>query len=94
MIIGRGGENLKRIETDSRARVQFDPAHQPGDAERRVTVSGSQENVRAAKDMIMRVVEEESERKVGTHGRLLEGSFLNSPFSDDEDCPANIGTLY
>lgn len=64
MVIGRGGENLKRIETESRARVQFDPSHQPGDTERRVTVSGTRENVQAARALIMRVVEEESERKV------------------------------
>lgn len=67
MIIGRGGENLKRIENESRARVQFEPAGGPGEIDRRVTISGTPENVKVAKEMINKVVEEEMGRKVCIH---------------------------
>ncbi|KAK6436991.1 hypothetical protein LTR95_006815 [Oleoguttula sp. CCFEE 5521] len=58
LIIGRGGENLKRIEAESSARIQF---LQPGSShasERECTISGSTRARENAKAAIFGIIEE------------------------------------
>ncbi|KAG9295239.1 hypothetical protein G9A89_000062 [Geosiphon pyriformis] len=62
LVIGRGGENLKRIEKTTGARIQFSQgelSNQPPDVvERRVTITGTMEDVQAAKAMIQQLVDD------------------------------------
>ncbi|OZJ03946.1 hypothetical protein BZG36_02929 [Bifiguratus adelaidae] len=57
LIIGRGGENLKRIERDSGAKVQI---HQPDHdliGERRITIKGRPSDVKAARQYIQDTID-------------------------------------
>jgi len=57
LIIGRAGENLRRVEAETQARVQFIPA-QPGANTRQCTLSGPVHAREAAKRDIFRTIEE------------------------------------
>jgi len=57
LIIGRSGENLRRVEAESHARVQFIPAL-PGSNTRSCTISGPPHAREAAKRDIFRTIEE------------------------------------
>ncbi|KAF4548239.1 KH domain-containing protein 3 [Elsinoe fawcettii] len=58
LIIGRGGENLRRVESETGARVQFIPAGQPGAPQRQCTISGTRRQVEAAKREIFQTIED------------------------------------
>ncbi|KAJ3016682.1 hypothetical protein HKX48_003917 [Thoreauomyces humboldtii] len=51
LIIGRAGENMKRIENTCNVKVQFTPAN-GGELDRRTTITGAREDVAEAKRMI------------------------------------------
>lgn len=58
-IIGRGGENIRDIQTRTGAHVSMQPSHEvpPGSAERMVTVSGAPGAVAEAQQMIMMLLQ-------------------------------------
>lgn len=58
LIIGRNGENLRRVESESGARVQFIPAREPNAANRQCTISGPPQAREIAKQEIFRVIDE------------------------------------
>ncbi|RIB24159.1 hypothetical protein C2G38_723122 [Gigaspora rosea] len=58
LVIGRGGENLKRIEKQTGARIQFSQDQPPDVIERRVTITGTPDDVKNAKGMIQQLVED------------------------------------
>lgn len=58
LIIGRNGENLRRVESETGARVQFIQAKDSHVSERQCTISGSLRAREAAKDAIFSIVEE------------------------------------
>ncbi|KAK9712429.1 hypothetical protein K7432_007147 [Basidiobolus ranarum] len=58
LVIGRGGESLKRIERAHGVKVQFSQDQAPSDPERKVTVLGSSDDVEKAKEMIIQIIEE------------------------------------
>lgn len=58
LIIGRGGENLRKVEGESGARVQFLSAKDPNGAERQCTISGAPRSREAAKAAIFGIIEE------------------------------------
>ncbi|CAG8532298.1 17201_t:CDS:10 [Acaulospora colombiana] len=58
LVIGRGGENLKRIEKQTGARIQFSQDQPPDVVERRVTITGTPEDVKSAKGMVQQLVED------------------------------------
>ncbi|KAF2862568.1 hypothetical protein K470DRAFT_255860 [Piedraia hortae CBS 480.64] len=58
LIIGRNGENMRRIESDTGARVQFLQARDSHVPERQCTISGSLRARIAAKDAIFQIIEE------------------------------------
>ena len=57
LIIGRAGENLRRVEAETGARVQFVPAREPG-AQRQCTITGTLRQREAAKREIFSTIEE------------------------------------
>ncbi|CAG8510695.1 16490_t:CDS:2, partial [Racocetra persica] len=58
LVIGRGGENLKRIEKQTGARIQFSQDQPPDVIERRVTITGTPDDVKNAKGMIQQLVDD------------------------------------
>ena len=58
LIIGRQGENLRRVEAETGARVQFIPAREPNAQHRQCTISGSLRSREHAKQEIFRVMED------------------------------------
>ncbi|KAJ3039331.1 hypothetical protein HDV00_012324 [Rhizophlyctis rosea] len=56
LVIGRGGENMKKIESDFKVRIQFATA-QPGEQERLTTITGGERDVEAAKENIMAMIQ-------------------------------------
>jgi far upstream element-binding protein len=68
LIIGRAGENLRRVESETGARVQFIPAREPGAAQRQCTITGTSRQREAAKQEIFTTMEENG----GTSGPIPE----------------------
>jgi len=58
LIIGRSGENLRRVESETGARVQFIQAREPNATQRSCTISGSIQSREAAKREIFKVIED------------------------------------
>jgi len=58
LIIGRNGENLRRVESETGARVQFIQAKDSHVAERQCTISGSTRAREAAKEQIYSIIDE------------------------------------
>ncbi|KAF9924904.1 Far upstream element-binding protein 1 [Mortierella alpina] len=56
LIIGRGGENLKRIERETGCKVQFSQDGNPGDRERFVNIIGQPVGIADAKRQIQEIV--------------------------------------
>ncbi|ORZ23650.1 hypothetical protein BCR42DRAFT_139821 [Absidia repens] len=54
IIIGRGGDNLKKVERYSGARIQID--QDSGDSERDITLTGEEDQIQMARDMIQQMV--------------------------------------
>lgn len=59
IIIGRGGETIKRLQQQTEAGIQVQPEHltQPGANERKVNLSGTDEQIAAAKREISSLVD-------------------------------------
>ena len=58
LVIGRGGDNLKRIEKETGARIQFITGPQHNGPQRDCRLSGDARNRHDAKHMIWRILEE------------------------------------
>ncbi|KAL2927571.1 Far upstream element-binding protein 1, partial [Bienertia sinuspersici] len=59
LVIGKGGETIKMMQTKSGARIQVVPLHlPPGDAsvERNIFINGTQEQIDAAKELLNEVI--------------------------------------
>ncbi|KXS21631.1 hypothetical protein M427DRAFT_275205 [Gonapodya prolifera JEL478] len=61
LIIGKGGTNLKEIESDTKAKVQF--KGEQTDPERHVTITGTAEAVDAARKRIQGVIADHNDRQ-------------------------------
>lgn len=64
LIIGRNGENLRKVESDSGARVQFIQAKDSHVPERQCTISGSLRARESAKAAIFGIIEENGGQNV------------------------------
>ncbi|CAL1135855.1 unnamed protein product, partial [Cladocopium goreaui] len=60
-VLGRGGETIRRLEDESRARLEIDKA------EGRLTISGRPESIERAKELVLLEV---------SHCKLLDGTVL------------------
>ena len=57
VVIGKGGEMIKKIQQESGARIQFRPEDELGGPNRMCNISGSQEQTQAAYNMVQELVE-------------------------------------
>ncbi|KAG0172823.1 Far upstream element-binding protein 1 [Apophysomyces sp. BC1015] len=76
LVIGKGGENLKKIERMSGAKVQF--TADTGDVERRVNMTGEADQVKIARDMIQQVVDDARVTEAARHGGRPESAAVSS----------------
>jgi far upstream element-binding protein len=64
LVIGRGGEQIKRMQQDSGCKIRI-ASDSDGTQERTCTLSGSQESIDSAKRMLGDVVERGNNRQQG-----------------------------
>ncbi|KAI8848071.1 hypothetical protein BC829DRAFT_225619 [Chytridium lagenaria] len=62
LVIGKGGENMKRIEKDAGVKIQFSQDQSPNDPERRTTIMGPEDGIKIAKDLISEIIDGTSRR--------------------------------
>ncbi|XP_021749932.1 calcium-binding protein P-like [Chenopodium quinoa] len=82
LVIGKGGETIKNIQTRSGARVQVIPLHlPPGDApmERTVQIDGTSEQIEVAKQMVNEVIENRLRNPAMTGGYSQQGYQARPP---------------
>jgi len=84
VIIGRGGEMIKKIQADTGAKVQFRTADDGQGPDRMCTVSGSSDKVQEATNMINELIENAmNQNDQGGRGRGRgRGDDRNGPFGD------------
>ncbi|XP_008775737.2 far upstream element-binding protein 2-like [Phoenix dactylifera] len=78
LIIGKGGETIKNLQTRSGARIQLIPQHLPeGDSskERTVRITGNKKHIESAKEMIKEVM-----NQVPTRPSPLSGGYSQQVF--------------
>ncbi|KAL2148888.1 hypothetical protein VTH82DRAFT_1574 [Thermothelomyces myriococcoides] len=68
LIIGRQGENLRRVESESRCRVQFIPPTGPNDQLRLCRITGPRPQREEAKEMINNIIRDSGMRGGHSHG--------------------------
>lgn len=72
LIIGRQGENLRRVEGESRCRVQFVPPAGPNETHRPCKITGPRAQREEAKEMINRIIMDSGMRS-GSQGAVDRG---------------------
>lgn len=73
LIIGRAGENLRRVESVTGARVQFMDGPETNSSSRHCKISGSRAAVASAKAEIYKVIDDNEVAKRGQGGALPRG---------------------
>lgn len=85
LIIGRGGENLRRVESQTGARVQFiDSADTPG-TKRHCRVSGSRMAVANAKAEIHKIIADNELAKRGSDKARIQGTEAMATVTQEGD---------
>lgn len=56
LVIGKAGENIRRIQCESRCKVQFDPQKTDNQGNKICQFTGTQESIKQAMDMVNEVV--------------------------------------
>ncbi|CAM0139803.1 Far upstream element-binding protein 3 [Umbelopsis sp. WA50703] len=87
LVIGKGGENLKRIEAASGARIQF--GQDEGDSERRCNITGEDDQVQVAKDMVMQVVNDASSTDSNRRGGGMPSAYGSGGNTVSVSVPGN-----
>ncbi|KAK1772852.1 hypothetical protein QBC33DRAFT_31687 [Phialemonium atrogriseum] len=90
LIIGRQGENLRRVEQDSHCRVQFVPASNPNDQFRICKITGPRGRRAEARAAINRIIEDSGMGAIARAGLDTGREHPRAPESvsvkEDEDC--------
>ncbi|RMZ79508.1 hypothetical protein DV737_g3364, partial [Chaetothyriales sp. CBS 132003] len=86
LIIGRAGENLRRVENTTGARVQFMDGPETTNAQRHCKISGSRSARTAAKAEIFRIIEDGEAAKRG------QGSAHSAPRPSAAKQPITVAT--
>ena len=69
LVIGRQGENMRRLEADTRTRIQFAPNSEKTGSTRRCTITGSKSAIDYAIHEINRTIEENDKAPKAGSGR-------------------------
>ena len=69
LVIGRQGENMRRLEAETRTRIQFAPASENTGPMRRCTITGSRTAIENAIEEINRTIEENDKAPKAGSGR-------------------------
>lgn len=94
LIIGRNGENLRKVESETGARVQFVQAKDSHVAERQCTISGSTRARESAKTAIFTIIEENGGTPTQEKGAYTAGmpgrAKVNLPALRDGEASSQI----
>jgi len=85
LIIGRQGENLRRVEKDSGCRVQFVPPVNQTDDQRQCKITGPRAQREEAKDMINRIINDSGMRTGGRGGSDAGGGYQHPAHGGGRD---------
>ncbi|KAL2929362.1 Far upstream element-binding protein 3 [Bienertia sinuspersici] len=87
LIIGKGGETIRNLQTRSGARIQLIPQNQPGEQakEKKVKVTGDKKQVDMARELIMEVMNQIWPFKSGQHSFLGVSVGNHNPVSSTEE---------
>lgn len=62
-IIGKGGETIRKITEETKARVDIHRKENPGSSEKAVTLNGRPSEINAAVKRFMEIMAEEAQKK-------------------------------
>ncbi|KAL6180011.1 hypothetical protein ACLB2K_046681 [Fragaria x ananassa] len=97
LIIGKGGEAIKYMQTKSGSRIRIVPLHLPsGDksTERSVYINGGKEQIELAKELINKVISwKSSSNAYGTNSHMQKSSYPNEKVTKARD-NSNSQTVY
>ncbi|KAL2929371.1 Far upstream element-binding protein 3 [Bienertia sinuspersici] len=98
LIIGKGGETIRNLQTRSGARIQLIPQNQPGEQakEKKVKVTGDKKQVDMARELIMEVMNQIWPFKSGQHSFLGVSVGNHNPVSSTEErvCCVDLCVLW
>ena len=69
LVIGRQGENMRRLESTTRTRIQFAPASETEDGMRKCTITGTREAIEDAISEIQRIMDDHDKGPRGSERR-------------------------
>lgn len=69
LVIGRSGENMRRLEASTRTRIQFAPASETEGGMRKCTITGNREAIEDAIREIERIMDEHDRPSKASSGR-------------------------
>ena len=71
IVIGKGGEMIKKIQQESGARIQFRPEDEQGGPNRMCSITGNQEQTQAAVNMIQDLIDSAAVRTLSYLGPVF-----------------------
>ena len=90
LVIGKGGESIKRIQQESMTKIQFDTTKSDPKGNKICTIFGPPDNVRRAEDMIQEIIDNAAANRRNNDSR---NSGMSSSFLGGEEVrmtvPAN-----
>lgn len=89
LIIGRSGENLRRVESTTGARVQFMDGPEVAGSQRHCRISGARSARSAAKAEIYKIIEDNEQSKRGGGGSGSGGGGGGGAGGDKPRAPSN-----
>lgn len=92
LVIGKGGESIKRIQQESMTKIQFDTTKSDAKGNKICTIFGPGENVRRAEDMIQEIIENAAANRRSSDGRNNSSNMSNNFHGGEEvrmTVPAN-----
>ena len=92
LVIGKGGENLKRLMVQSCAHIQFEKDVPPGATHKIAHVQGPPEEIRAAKALIQQIIDQAAEfqrKDAERNDSALGGSIMYGPSMPNASGPAS-----
>lgn len=89
LVIGKGGESIKRIQQESGTKIQFDTTKTDNRGNKICCISGTPDSVRRAEELIQEIIDNAASNR-STSGRFMGGEEVRFPVPANR-CGAVIG---
>lgn len=90
LVIGKGGESIKRIQQESGTKVQFDTTKTDAQGNKICCISGPPECVRRAEQLIQEIIDNAASNRGNMNNRFMGGEEVRYPVPANR-CGAVIG---